>query len=225
MHVDHEGPSRFRDRRAAGRALARALEAYRGRPDALVLGLPRGGLVVAYEVAHALGLPLDVMIVRKLGVPGHAELALGAIASGGARVLNDEVIRSLRVASAAIEQVATREQTELERRERAYRGVRPALDARGRCILLVDDGAATGATMRAAVAALRMLGPARVVVGLPTAARDACAALRREADEVCCLVAPAAFAAVGEWYEEFGQSTDEEVCALLAESRSEALPQ
>lgn len=224
MHVDLEGPSRFRDRRAAGRALARALEAWRGRPDALVLGLPRGGLVVAYEVARALGLPLDVMIVRKLGVPGHPELAMGAIAAGGARVLNDDVIRAWRITHEAIEQVAAREQVELERRERTYRGGRPALDVRGRGVLIVDDGAATGATMRAAVAALRTLAPARIVVGLPAAARDACAALRREADEVCCLIAPAAFAAVGEWYEEFGQTTDEEVCALLAESRSDATP-
>jgi predicted phosphoribosyltransferase len=206
---------RFRDRQDAGRELSAALERYRGRDDVIVLALPRGGAIVGAELARALGLPLDLMLVRKLGVPGHEELAMGAIASGGARVMNDDVVSALQIAPTAIEAVVQRERLELARREQAYSGDRPPLDVRGREIILVDDGVATGASMRAAVAALRTLAPARVVVAVPTASHEACALLRREADELCCLLEPADFYAVGSWYEDFPQNTDEEVRACL----------
>jgi predicted phosphoribosyltransferase len=206
---------RFHDRQAAGRELSTALERYRGRDDVIVLALPRGGVIVAAELARGLVLPLDVMLVRKLGVPGHEELAMGAIASGGARVMNDDVVKALQITPDAIDQVARRERLELARREQAYRGARPPLDLRGREVILVDDGVATGASMRAAVAALRTLAPARIVVAVPTASRDACALLRGEADEVCCLLEPQDFYAVGSWYEDFPQNTDEEVRACL----------
>ena len=206
---------RFRDRQAAGRELSAALERYRGREDVIVLALPRGGVVVAAEIACALALPLDIMLVRKLGVPGHEELAMGAIASGGARVMNDDVVRALQIAADTIDDVARDERVELARREQAYRGARPHLDVHGREVILVDDGVATGASMRAAVAALRTLSPARIVVAVPTASRDACVLLRREADEVCCLLEPADFYAVGSWYEDFPQNTDDEVRACL----------
>ena len=202
---------RFRDRQAAGRELSAALERYRGRDDVIVLALPRGGVVVAAEIARALALPLDIVLVRKLGVPGHEELAMGAIASGGARIMNDDVVRALQIAPEAIDEVARCERVELARREQAYRGARPPLDLHGREVILVDDGIATGASMRAAVAALRTLSPARIIVAVPTASRDACIVLRREADELVCLLEPADFYAVGSWYEDFPQNTDDEV--------------
>ncbi len=206
---------RFRDRTHAGRELARALERYAGRADAIVLGLPRGGVVVGAEVARALGLPLDVFLVRKLGVPGHEELAMGAIASGGVRVLNDDVLASLRIGPDAIERVAEQERAELARREAAYRGDRPPPDVRGRTVLLVDDGLATGASMRAAVSALRAMGPAAVVVAVPTAPEETCEEFERIVDEMVCLAMPAPFYGVGGSYEDFSQTTDREVCALL----------
>jgi putative phosphoribosyl transferase len=205
----------FEDRAEAGRALAEALAGWRGAPDTVVLGLPRGGVPVAYEIASALGLPLDVLLVRKLGLPWQPELAMGAIASGGAVVVNDEVVRYLPPGSDALESVQRHEQRELERRERIFRGDRPPLDMRGRTGILVDDGLATGATMEAAVRALRKLGAKRVVVAVPVAsveARDRVGAL---ADEIVCLSAPAWFSAVGQWYRDFGQTEDAEVSELL----------
>jgi len=208
-------PTAFRDRSEAGQLLAERLIAYAGRPDILVLALPRGGVPVAYEVARALGAPLDVFVVRKLGIPGHEELAMGAIASGGVRVLNDDVVQALHIPERVIEAVAARELRELERRERAYRGDRPAPDVRDRTVILVDDGLATGSTMRAAVAALRRLGPARIVVAVPTAAPSTCEEFRREADECICQITPEPFHAVGLWYQDFSQTTDDEVRDLL----------
>ena len=206
----------FRDRRDAGRLLAAKLGTYANRPDVLVLALPRGGVPVAYEVARALGAPLDVFLVRKLGIPGHEELAMGAIASGGGRVLNDEVVRALNIPDRVIDAVAAREAQELARRERLYRGGRPPLDVRGRTVILVDDGLATGATMQAAVKAVRQQRPARLVVAVPIAPPETCEELRTEADEVICAVTPEPFHAVGLWYQDFSQTTDEEVRDLLA---------
>lgn len=208
-------PTAFRNRSEAGQLLAERLIAYAGRPDILVLALPRGGVPVAYEVARALRAPLDVFVVRKLGIPGHEELAMGAIASGGVRVLNDDVMQALHIPERVIEAVAARELRELERRERAYRGDRPAPDVRDRTVILVDDGLATGSTMRAAVAALRRLGPARIVVAVPTAAPSTCEEFRREADECICQITPEPFHAVGLWYQDFSQTTDDEVRDLL----------
>jgi predicted phosphoribosyltransferase len=205
----------FRDRAEAGRQLAERLIEYAGRDDVLVLALPRGGVPVGYEVARALGAPLDVFVVRKLGVPGHEELAMGAIASGGALVLNEDVIQALKPPFRVVQAVAARELQELARRERAYRGDRPALDVRGRIVILVDDGLATGSTMRAAVAALRRLGPDLIVAAVPTAAPSACAELGLEADVCICCITPDPFYAVGTWYEDFSQTTDEEVRDLL----------
>ena len=209
---------RFRDRAEAGIALAARLGEYAGRPDVLVLALPRGGVAVGFEVARALRLPLDVLVVRKLGVPGHSELAMGAIASGGARVVSDDVIRALGIPGTAIDAVIERELHELARRERAYRGERPAPDVRGRTVLVVDDGLATGSTMRAAIASLRQQGAARIVVAAPVGAAETCAELEDDADEVVCLHAPADFWAVGAWYEDFSQTSDDEVSELLARS-------
>jgi putative phosphoribosyl transferase len=211
----------FLDRTEAGRALAADLAEYAGRDDVLVLALPRGGVPVGYEVALALGAPLDVFIVRKLGVPGHEELAMGALASGGVRVLNAFVVDRLQIPGNAIDAVARREQAELERREREYRGGRPAPDVRGRTVILVDDGLATGATMRAAARALRMQGPARVVVAVPVAAGETCEEFRGEVDDVVCTLTPEPFYGVGQWYGDFGQTTDDEVRALLARARDE----
>ncbi|MEJ8853445.1 phosphoribosyltransferase family protein [Variovorax robiniae] len=205
----------FRDRRAAGRALALALTAYGGQADVRVLALPRGGVPVAFEVARALHAPLDVFVVRKLGVPGHEEYAMGAIASGEVQVLDEEVVRRLGISEAAIDRVVNAERAELERREQRYRCARPAPEVRGCRVLLVDDGLATGATMRAAVRALRLLDPARIVVCSPVASVQAAALLREEADEVVCLGTPAHFRAVGAWYVDFSQTTDEEVMELL----------
>lgn len=208
----------LRDRTRAGRALAEALRSCRDRKDLLVLALPRGGVPVAFEVAAALGAELDVMIVRKLGVPGQSELAMGAIASGGIRVLNPDIIAALGIAERAIEAVADVETRELERRERAYRGDRARPAVAGKCVILVDDGVATGATMRAAISALRGQHPAGIVVAVPVAPPDTVAALRREADEVVCLATPEPFLAIGRWYLEFPQLTDEEVRERLAVS-------
>jgi predicted phosphoribosyltransferase len=207
---------RYRDREDAGRALARQLAEYVGRPEVLVLALPRGGVPVGYEVARALGAPLDIFLVRKLGVPGHEELAMGAIASGGVRVLNPRVVAQLGIPDAAIERVAQREQAELERREHAYRGDRPPPSVQGCTVILVDDGLATGSTMRAAAAALKAMGPRRLVVAVPVAAAETCDELRGEVDQVVCAMTPEPFYAVGLWYEDFAQTTDDEVRELLA---------
>lgn len=206
---------RFRDRREAGRVLADQLRHLKGEPGLLVLALPRGGVPVASEVAAALDAPMDVFLVRKLGVPGHPELAMGAIGSGGVRVLNEDVLAMLRVAPEVIDDVARREEMELERREREYRGTRPEPEIRGRTVVLVDDGLATGSTMRAAVEAIRGAAPARLVVAVPVGARETCEELRREADEVVCARTPEPFQAVGLWYRDFDQTTDAEVRALL----------
>jgi len=205
----------FRDRRDAGRALARRLSFYGGRADVTVLALPRGGVPVASEIARALGLPLDVFLVRKLGVPGHEELAMGAIASDGARVLDSEVMRAYRVSEEDVARVTDAERRELDRREIAYRADRPPLDVKGRTVILVDDGLATGSSMRAAVAALRPLSPARIVVAVPVAPRSTVLSLERVADEVVCLEMPEPFLAVGMFYEDFEQTTDEQVRDLL----------
>lgn len=210
----------FRDRAHAGRLLADSLCGYADRPDVMVLALPRGGAPVAYEVAKALHAPMDVFLVRKLGVPGHEELAMGAIATGGARVLNYSVVQGLGISGGVIEAVAEQEQREIERRELAYRGDRPAPDVRGRSVILIDDGLATGATMRAAVAALRQLEPERVVVAVPTASPEACAELREEVDEMICTFTPEEFYGVGMWYEDFSQTTDDEVRDLLERERT-----
>ncbi len=210
--------SRFRDRVAAGRQLAADLAEYAHRPDIVVLALPRGGVPVAYEVARALGAPLDVFLVRKLGVPGQEEVAMGAVATGGVRVLNDSIVRSLGIPREVIDAVTARELEELAHRERLYRGDRPPVDVRGRTVILVDDGLATGATMVAAVRALRQRGPARIVVAVPIAPPETCAALRAEADDVVCTMTPEPFRAVGVWYQDFSQTTDDEVRALLARS-------
>jgi putative phosphoribosyl transferase len=198
--------------------LARKLTAYANRPDVIVLALPRGGVSVAYEVARALEAPLDIFLVRKLGVPGHEELAMGAIATGGVRVLNEETVRALNVTRREIESVAAKEQLELERRERVYRGDRPAPETRGRTVILVDDGIATGTTMRAAIAALRKLDPARIVVAVPVGPRSTFDELRAEADGVVSLISPENFYAVGLWYESFPQLADREVRDLLEQA-------
>jgi len=212
----------FADRRQAGRVLARTLGAYADRADVIVLALPRGGVPVAYEVAQALHAPLDVFIVRKLGVPGHEEYAMGALATGGMRVLNDSVVRALGISQAAVEAVTRSEQQELERRERLYRGDLPPPEVHDRTVILVDDGLATGSTMLAAVKALKTRAPGRIVVAVPTAAADTCEDLRREADEVICASTPEPFRAVGLWYQDFSQTSDEEVRALLAQARQDA---
>jgi predicted phosphoribosyltransferase len=213
---------RFRDRREAGSFLASRLMRYAGRPDVLVLALPRGGVPVAFGVAQALRAPLDVFIVRKLGVPGHEELALGAIASGGVRVLNEDLVRLLGVPSSVLEQITARESEELRRRETAYRGPRPPEPIAGRTVILVDDGLATGASMKAAVAALRGEGPARIVVAVPVAAPETCVLLRADVEDVVCAATPDPFTAVGAWYEDFRQTTDDEVRELLARAKAGA---
>ncbi|HJZ93790.1 MAG TPA: phosphoribosyltransferase [Gemmataceae bacterium] len=206
----------FEDRHDAGRQLAAKLGRYAGRPDGIILALPRGGVPVGYEVARALGVPLDLFLVRKLGVPGREELAMGAIASGGVRVLNEDVVRELGIPQRWVDEVTADEAAELRRREAAYRDDRPAPDVRGKTVILVDDGLATGASMRAAVAALRQLGPARIVVAVPVAAAQTCKEFRSEADEVVCAETPEPFYAVGTWYEDFSQTTDDEVRDLLS---------
>jgi len=214
-------PDVFRDRTEAGQELGRRLFSACAGLDVVVLALPRGGVPVGYEVARAFDAPLDVMVVRKLGIPGHAEYAMGAIASGGVRVLNDAVVRELGISSAAVEEVARAEGIELERRERLYRDGRPPPDVRGRTAVLVDDGLATGSTMHVAVRALRALHPARIVVAVPVASAEACESLRSEADDVLCVRTPEPFRAVGLGYQDFSQTSDEEVVALLKRSARE----
>jgi len=206
---------RFANRHQAGRVLAERLRAYAGRDDVLVLGLPRGGVPVAYEVARSLGAALDVFVVRKLGVPQQPELAMGAIASGGVRVLNEDVVRWYRIPAGIIEAVARDEERELVRRERTYRNGRPAVPIEGKVVVLVDDGLATGSTMRAAIAAVRRLKPSRVIVAVPVGARETCEELAALADDVVCARIPVAFSAVGLWYADFAQTTDDEVTELL----------
>ncbi|HUE75795.1 MAG TPA: phosphoribosyltransferase [Chloroflexota bacterium] len=208
----------FRDRRDAGQVLATRLRSYANQPDVIVLALPRGGVPVAHEVAEALGSSLDVFLVRKLGVPGHEELAMGAIASGGVRVLNDEVVYSQKIPREVIDEVAAREEQELVRREREYRGDRPAPDIRGKTVILVDDGLATGASMRAAVAALRQQLAKRIIVAVPVASASVCDEFRVLVDEIVCAATPDPFFAVGLWYEDFSQTSDDEVRALLMKS-------
>lgn len=209
---------RFRDRIEAGQRLAEDLAPYSGRPDVIVLGLPRGGVPVAAVVARALHAPLDVMIVRKLGVPGEEELAMGAISTGGVRVLNDEVIYAYQVSPKAVAAATAREQREVARREQLYRNGRPLLRLEGRTVILVDDGIATGATVRAAIAAVRAQRPTRIVVAVPVAAAETCDALRGEVDELVCVFSTEAFFGVGLWYDYFPQISDDEVRELLAQS-------
>jgi predicted phosphoribosyltransferase len=213
-------PGLFRDRHDAGRRLAAKLTQYAHHPDVIVLALPRGGVPVGYEVARALGVPLDVFVVRKLGVPGYEELAMGAVATGGVRVLNEQLVNRLGIPDHLIDAVAAHEQQELMRRERLYRGGRSPPDVRGRTVILVDDGLATGATMHAAIHALRQQQPARIVVAVPTAAPEACEEMRAEVDEAICAITPEPFHAVGLWYLNFSQTTDEEVRELLTQQRT-----
>jgi putative phosphoribosyl transferase len=215
--------TRFRNRFEAGRRLAAALEGYAGGRNLLVLALPRGGVPVAFEVARALKAPLDVMLVRKLGVPGHEELAMGAIASGGIRILSEDVIAAFGITDRVIAAVAAQEQEELDRREKLYRDDRAPPLIRGRTVILVDDGLATGSTMRAAALAIRAQNPEHLTVAVPVAPAETCAALRREVDDVICAVSPEPFFAVGNWYEDFSQTTDEEVHQLL--ERAGSLPE
>jgi putative phosphoribosyl transferase len=205
----------FRDRLDAGRQLARRLVMFAGRKDLVVLGLARGGVPVAWEVARALRVLLDVFIIRKLGVPDQKELAMGAIASGGVRVLNGEVLRRVRDAEVVLEEVTKAERCELERRESEYRGQRSALELAGQAVIVVDDGLATGASMRAAIVALRQRAVGRVIVAVPVGSEPACGQLAGEADELVCLIMPEDFDAVGQVYEDFSQTTDDEVCTLL----------
>jgi putative phosphoribosyl transferase len=205
----------YEDRRHAGVELARELRSYARKPEVVVLGLPRGGVPVGYEVARALGAPLDVFLVRKLGVPGRRELAMGAIASGGVRVLNEDVVSWYKVPASVIDEVAREEQTELERREQVYRAGRPPVPLTGRTVILVDDGLATGSTMKAAVRAVRMHGPSQLVVAVPVGAPETCRELADLGVEVVCVQTPTDFSAVGQWYRNFSQTTDEEVQALL----------
>ena len=212
----------FRDRRHAGRVLAGLLERYANRPDVIVLALPRGGVPVAFEVAQALHAPLDLLIVRKLGVPGHEEYAMGALAGGGVRLINDDVVRGLGISAAEVDAVVRSEQLELDRREQLYRGGMAPLALRGRTAILIDDGLATGSTMLVAIQALRRQQAGRIVAAVPTGAADTCEALRREADEVVCATTPEPFRAVGLWYEDFSQTDDDEVRALLARAQAGA---
>lgn len=208
----------FRDRRDAGRQLAARLRRYADRGDVLVLALPRGGVPVAYEVAQELNAPLDVFLVRKLGVPGHEELAMGAIASGGVRVLNEDIVNYLGIPDEVIDAVAIREQRELKRRERAYHGDRPPPDVKDRVVILIDDGLATGSTMRAAAESLRLQKPQRIVVAVPVSSPETCSQFRSEVDEIVCAFTPEHFQGVGLWYEDFSQTSDEEVRELLKQA-------
>ena len=208
----------YKDRRHAGQELAGLLRHLENRPDVVVLALPRGGVPVAYEVACAINAPLDVFLVRKLGVPGQPELAMGAIASGGVRVLNDELVRALRIPAPTIDAIAAAEGAELERRERLYRTGHQRIALRDRTVVLVDDGLATGSTMKAAVQAVRADAPARVVVAVPVGAAETCYALAAIADEVVCGCSPMGFLAVGQWYQDFSQTTDDEVKELLEQA-------
>jgi predicted phosphoribosyltransferase len=214
----------FFDRSEGGRRLAERLQKYAHCAGCLVLGLPRGGVPVAYEVARALHLPLDIFLVRKLGVPGHEELAMGALASGGVKVLNEDVVGPLRISPKSIDAAAAREKRELERREREYRDGRPAPEVTGRTIILVDDGLATGASMRAAVLALRKSRAKRIIVAVPVASPRTCSEIGEVADEVICAETPISFSAVGEWYYDFSQTTDRQVRDLLAQAATEQTP-
>ncbi len=206
----------FINRSEAGRLLGDALQSYANRSEVIILALPRGGVPIGFEVAKALNAPLDLMLVRKLGVPGRSELAMGAIATGGAKVLNQEVIAMYNISAETIDQVAASEQSELQRRSQAYRDDLPAPDLNNRCVILVDDGIATGATMRAAVAALRQVGPSEIVVAVPIGAPETLKLLHNEADKVICLAVPDMLFSIGQWYSDFTQVTDEEVRELLA---------
>ena len=208
----------FKNRRQAGRALAKELSAYSNSNDVVILALPRGGVPVAFEVAQELHAPMDVLIVRKLGTPGQRELAMGAIASRDVRIINESVVKQLRITDEAVEEIARQERQEMDRRERAYRGDRAAVEVLAKTCIVIDDGIATGATMRAAVAVLKQLGGERLIVAAPTAARDTYVTLSREADEVVCLATPEPYIAVGVWYEQFPQTSDDEVCSLLAQA-------
>src|SRR5437764_11363800 len=209
----------YRNRSEAGKELATKLSTYNDRADVLVLALPRGGVPVAFEVAQALNAPLDVFLVRKLGVPGHEELAMGAIATGGVRVLNDDVVDYLKIPDAVIDSVAAEESKELKRRELAYRGNRPEPEVKGKTVILIDDGLATGSTIRAAAQALRQQDPARIVVAVPVSAPDTCDEYRIGVDEIICAATPDPFWGVGLWYDDFSQTTDEEVHDLLERAR------
>lgn len=219
MRLFHQRDALFTDRVDAGRRLSQELKAYAGRTDVIVLGLPRGGVPVAAEVARQLRVPLDIFLVRKLGVPGHEELAMGAIASGGVRVLNEEVVQGLDIPPEVVDRVAAREQKELERRERAYRNGRSAPELSGRTVILVDDGLATGASMSAAVAGLRVHRPASIIVAVPTASPETCEMFEDMVDRVVCAETHQPFFGVGYWYENFAQTTDDEVRTLLEEAR------
>jgi len=218
--IERAQATRFRDRSEAGRVLAQQLTEYAGRDDVIVLALPRGGIPVGYEVAKALGAPLEVFVARKLGVPGHQELAMGAIASGGSAVLDQGLVRRLGVTQAQLDQAVTDETRELERREQAYRGDHEPPELRGKTVILVDDGLATGATMRAAALAVRDQQPAKIVVAVPVAAEETCDQFRDVVDDVVCAVTPKPFYAVGMWYEDFDQTTDDEVRELLERART-----
>lgn len=209
----------YSNRIEAGQELARRLERYANRPDVIVLGLPRGGVPVAFEVARALNAPLDVFLVRKLGMPGQEELAMGALASGGVRILNDDLIRRFHVPESTVEAVVAKEERELQRREREYRGTSAPLPVAGKTAILVDDGLATGASLRAAAAALKRLGPARIVAAVPVGSAETCAEFEDVVDEVVCAETPEPFWAIGNWYDDFSQTTDEEVRRLLAQGR------
>lgn len=208
----------YTDRHDAGAYLAQLLQHFKNRPDVVVLALPRGGVPVAYEIAKRLHLPMDLFLVRKLGVPVHEELAMGAIATGGVRVLNEDVIRKLRITDEMIEAAAAEQERELKRREKEYRGDRQPLELKLKTVILVDDGLATGASMRAAVQALKMHGPAKIVVAVPVGAPETCREFELEVDEVVCGKKPEDFRAVGAWYHDFTQTTDEEVCRLINEA-------
>lgn len=212
----------FRDRTDAGRELARRLSTYSARPELLVLAVPRGGVPVGYEIAHALGAPLDVLLVRKLGVPGYPELAMGAIAAGGLQVLNQDILTELDIPESAIEDVVAREKLELLRRERVFRSGRPPLAVRGSNIIVVDDGLATGATMRAALEMLRLQRPASLTVAVPVAAEESCDGIRKLSDTFICLATPEPFDGIGAWYHDFSQLSDADVCALLARAWHES---
>jgi putative phosphoribosyl transferase len=214
--IEQTGRTRFRNRAEAGRTLARLLSRYAGRDDVVVLALPRGGVPVAFEVARELGAPLDVFVVRKLGLPGHEELAMGALASGGLLVLDENLIRRLGLGNAELERAVALELRELDRREQVYRGDRDQFDLSGKTVILVDDGLATGATMKAAALAVRQHNPARIVVAVPVASRRTCDEFRADADEIVCAVTPEPFHAVGLWYDDFSQTSDDEVQELLA---------
>ena len=211
--------TRVRNRTEAGKLLASKLIQYANRPDVLVLGIPRGGVPVAFEVATALNAPLDICLVRKLGVPGNKELAMGAIAAGGFEVLNEDLLDWLRISGHTIAEVGEQELQELQRRDRIYRGERPLANIRDRIVILVDDGLATGSTMRAAIGVLKHQQPQRLIIAVPVAPIDTCNELRAEVDEMVCLMTPKHFSGIGRWYEDFTQTTDEQVCELLNVAR------